>query len=75
MLVHLHVNKTNFHVKGFALGLALKQRRKATGKSPIQDCIVYLYLQEDQLGLSLLTVEQVQSEEFQKRILHHSVQA
>ena len=27
--------KTNFHVKGFALGLALKQRRKATRKSPI----------------------------------------
>ena len=32
---HLHVNKTNFHMKGFALGLALKQRRKATRKSPI----------------------------------------
>ena len=26
ILVHLHVNKTNFHMKGFALGLALKQR-------------------------------------------------
>ena len=25
ILVHLHVNKTNFHVKGFALGLASKQ--------------------------------------------------
>ena len=35
ILVHLHVNKTNFHRKGFALGLALKQRRKATRKSPI----------------------------------------
>ena len=35
MLVHLHVNKTSFHMKGFALGLALKQRRKATWKSPI----------------------------------------
>ena len=35
ILVHLHVNKTNFHMKGFALGLALKQRRKATWKSPI----------------------------------------
>ena len=35
ILVQLHVNKTNFHVKGFALGLALKQRRKATRKSPI----------------------------------------
>ena len=35
ILVHLHVNKTNFHMKGFALGLALKQRRKATRKLPI----------------------------------------
>ena len=35
ILVHLHVNKTNFHMKGFAPGLALKQRRKATRKSPI----------------------------------------
>ena len=35
ILVHLHVNKTNFHMKGFALGLALKQRQKATWKSPI----------------------------------------
>ena len=34
ILVHLHVNKTNFHMKGFAPGLALKQRRKATQKSP-----------------------------------------
>ena len=33
--VHLHVNKTNFHVKVFALGLALKQRHKTTRKSPI----------------------------------------
>lgn len=30
-------------------------------------------LQEDQLGLSLLTVEQVESEEFQKRILQSAV--
>ena len=35
ILVHLHVNKTNFRMKGFSLGLALKQRRKATRKSPI----------------------------------------
>ena len=35
ILVHLRVNKTNFHMKGFTLGLALKQRRKATQKSPI----------------------------------------
>ena len=33
---HLHVNKTNFHMKGFAPGPALKQRRKATRKSPIR---------------------------------------
>ena len=26
VLVHLHVNKTNFHMKGLALGLALKRR-------------------------------------------------
>ena len=25
ILVHLHVNKTNFHMKGFTLGLTLKQ--------------------------------------------------
>ena len=36
MLVHLHVNKTNFHMKAFALRLALKQRRKAARKSPIE---------------------------------------
>ena len=35
ILVHLHVNKTNFHMKGLTLGLALKLRRKATRKSPI----------------------------------------
>ena len=31
----LHVNTTNFHMKGFALGLALKQRQNETRKSPI----------------------------------------
>ena len=30
--VHLHVNRTHFHMKDFALGLALKQTRKATRK-------------------------------------------
>ena len=35
IFVHLHVNKTNFHMKGFTLELALKQRRKATRMSPI----------------------------------------
>ena len=35
--VHLNLNKTNFHMKDFTLGLAfnLKQRRKAPRKSPI----------------------------------------
>ena len=33
---NLRVNKTYFHMKGFALGLALKQKRKATRKSPIE---------------------------------------
>ena len=32
---NLRVNKTNFHMKGFALGLALKQRQKAIRKPPI----------------------------------------
>ena len=36
VLVHLHVNKTNFQMKGFSLGLALEKRRKATQKSLIQ---------------------------------------
>ena len=31
---NLHVNKTNFYMKGFALGLALKEKRKKTRKSP-----------------------------------------
>ena len=35
ILVNLHVNKTNFHTKRFALGLVLKQRWKATRKLPI----------------------------------------
>ena len=35
ILVYLHVNKTNFHMKGFTPGLALKQTQKATRKSPI----------------------------------------
>ena len=32
---NLRVNKTNFHMKGFTLGLALKQRQNATRKSPV----------------------------------------
>ena len=33
--VHLRVNKIIFQMKGFTRGLALKQRQKATQKSPI----------------------------------------
>ena len=40
IVVHLHVNKTDFHMKGFALGLALKQRRNATRKSPIDVVLI-----------------------------------
>ena len=39
ILVHLQVNKTNFHVKGFTLGLTLKQRQNETRKSPITSII------------------------------------
>ena len=36
---NLYLNRTNFHMKGFALGLGLKQRRKATRELPIsQSC-------------------------------------
>ena len=41
---NLRVNKTNFHMKGFALGLALKQRRKATQKSAIIIIIVIIII-------------------------------
>lgn len=37
------------------------------------NCLKHFFFQEDQLGLSLLTVEQVESEEFQKRILQSAV--
>ena len=48
---NLHVNKTNFHMEDSALVLALKQRQKATRKSPIHSqqladqliyCTVYI---------------------------------
>ena len=52
------MNKTNFHMKGFALGLALKQRRKATRKSPIA-CVAKIVTEKDELanfsGTRLLT--------------------
>ena len=33
--VHFHANQTHFHMKGFRLGLVLKQRHKITWKWPI----------------------------------------
>ena len=38
------MNKTNFHMKGFALGFALKQRRNATWKLPITSLCFRLHL-------------------------------
>ena len=38
---NLCVNKTNFHMKDFALGLALKQRQNPTWKSPINWFMYY----------------------------------
>ena len=32
--VHFHADQTHFHMKGFALGLVLKQRQKITWKWP-----------------------------------------
>ena len=34
---NLHVSKTNFQIKGFALGLTLEQRWKAIRKSTIEE--------------------------------------
>ena len=56
ILVHLQVNKTNFHMKGFTLGLALKQRRKATWKLPIVGSLVStMYVVLKELSLSFAT--------------------
>ena len=35
MQFHFHKNHSHFHLKGFALRLALKQRHKGTQKWPI----------------------------------------
>ena len=37
---HSVANKTHFHIKGFALDLALKQRQNATRKWPIENCSI-----------------------------------
>ena len=44
------MNKSNFHMKGLALGLALKQRRKATQKLPILGQIDFIRM--DFFGLN-----------------------
>ena len=36
---NLRANKKNFRMKGFAQGIALKQRRNTTRKSPIKEII------------------------------------
>ena len=59
-LVLLHVNKTDFHMKGFALGLALKQRRKATRKSPIDlPCTSRKILDREGIGAYVLPCSHV----------------
>ena len=35
MQFHFHANQSHFHLKGFTLRLALKQRQKGTRKWPI----------------------------------------
>ena len=37
----MRVNKTNFHMKGFALGLALKQKQNTT-----REITCYMYCKE-----------------------------
>ena len=41
---YLLKNKIHFHINGFALSLALKQRLRATGKWPMKAEAVYLSL-------------------------------
>ena len=44
ILVHLHVNKTNFHMKGFTLGLALKQiEAKDNSEIVLSNFIIWEY--------------------------------
>ena len=45
------VSKTHFHMKGFALGLVLKQRQKTTRKWPIIVLFYWMYV----LTLSFLS--------------------
>ena len=43
ILVHLHVNKTIVHMKGFTAGLAFKQRQRATRKWTIPVRLRFLH--------------------------------
>ena len=60
-----HVNKTNFHMKGFALGLILKHRQKATRKLPIDLFSFCLFL----VSSNPLTCKALLA----KIIMHHGV--
>ena len=55
----MRANKTNFHMKGFALGLASKQRSKATQKSPI-----YLHFRKERILQNLSKTSSVSSVNF-----------
>ena len=48
LLANLHVNKTNFHIKGFTPGLTYKQRQKSTwnGLLTVFEGIFYLEWQQ-----------------------------
>ena len=52
---NLHVNKTNFHMKGFALGLTLKQ---AKGNLEIAYCFPHLK-NHSPVSLTILLGDQV----------------
>ena len=45
------VSKTHFHMKGFALGLVLKQRQKTTRKWPVS--VPFKYTITERVGLLL----------------------
>ena len=45
------VSENHFHMKGFALGLVLKQRQKRTRKWPIEKPSVRVYITADLVGL------------------------
>ena len=74
---NLRVNKTNFHMKGFALGLALIQRRNATQKLPIgrvwtKDHI-FLYRLNRLLGLDS-SLDSLRQEHYDISCVHTNTQ-